>query len=105
MDGALRRPVFHGRRKIGMWGWDMDGLARICALGLILGLAACNAPPGVDDPGEPQAGRDETRGIRATEHVGYSGDAIADQVDDMLDGFDQRGTRLDSQLEEQMSGE
>ncbi|MDD3761843.1 MAG: hypothetical protein PHP86_00945 [Nevskiales bacterium] len=62
-------------------------------------LSAC----GGKDP-EPQAGkaegREETRSIRNTEAIGYSGDAIADKVDAALDANDQRKDELDEAIDE-----
>lgn len=63
---------------------------------LVLALAACGSeeapPPGRDAP----QGREETRGIRNAEAVGYSGDAIADKVDASLDASEQRKREMDA---------
>lgn len=76
-------------------------MSRITAIGLAaLMLAACGSsePP----PERQQAeGREETRGIRNTEAIGYAGDAIADKVDAALDANDQRKEQLDAELEAQ----
>ena len=70
----------------------------ITAMLLITVLAACG---GATPPAEERSeGRDDTRGIRNTEAVGYSGDAIADRVDGALDANDQRREQLDAALED-----
>jgi PBP1b-binding outer membrane lipoprotein LpoB len=48
-----------------------------------------------------QKGREETRSIRHTEAVGYSGDAIADKVDSALDKSEERDARMRQEVEEQ----
>ncbi|HSW15185.1 MAG TPA: hypothetical protein VLI06_20215 [Solimonas sp.] len=64
-------------------------------------LAACNGgPEPVAAQPEPQ-GREETRNIRNTESIGYSGNAIADKVDGTLDTSDQRKGQLDQALDAQ----
>lgn len=45
-----------------------------------------------------QEGREETRGIRNTEAIGYAGDAVADRVDAALDANDRRREQLDDAL-------
>ena len=57
-------------------------------------LAACgsSSEPETD---QNQDGRGETRNIRNTEAIGYSGDAIADKVDGALDAHDDRREQLD----------
>lgn len=47
-------------------------------------LAGCGDEPPPSEP-KPPEGRAETRAIRNTEAVGYSGGAIADKVDTALD--------------------
>ncbi len=66
---------------------------RILMVCLVLALGACS-----DEAEQKEIsakGREETRNIRATEHVGYSGNAIADKVDGALNTQDQRAQRLD----------
>ena len=46
-------------------------------------LGACGSSQPDAPPPKPQ-GREETRGIRATDAIGYSGSAIADKVDGAL---------------------
>ena len=70
-------------------------IAGAAAVGLL--LAACHPkdkPQHVDD--QPPQGREETRGIRNTEAVGYAGNAIADKVDAALDANDQAKQKTDA---------
>lgn len=65
-------------------------------------LSACGAgepPPPVEPQGVEPQGREETRSIRRTEAIGYSGDAIADRVDGALDATDERKAKMDAALE------
>lgn len=64
-------------------------MALLCA-----GLAACGGSS-QSEQSDTQDGRDETRNIRNTEAIGYSGDAIADKVDGALDAHDGRREQLD----------
>jgi hypothetical protein len=70
---------------------------QIVILGAALLLGACSKPeePVADRQSQ---GREETRGIRNTEAVGYSGNAIADKVDGVLDANDARKSQLDQQI-------
>lgn len=52
-------------------------------------LAACAGDEEAAAPADPPQGRAETRAIRNTEAVGYSGNAIADKVDGALDKNDE----------------
>ncbi|WP_420465404.1 hypothetical protein [Panacagrimonas sp.] len=65
-------------------------------------LLACN--PAKDESGDRATragdGRAETQGLRNTENIGYSGNAIGDRVDAALDANDRRTEDLDRQLEE-----
>lgn len=65
-------------------------------------LAACNPQP--DDSGQRESragqGREETQGIRNTENIGYSGNAVADRLDAALDANDRRTEDLDRQLQQ-----
>lgn len=75
----------------------------IVMLGLAAALLAAGChpkdkPPHVDDP---PAGREETRGIRNTESVGYAGNPIADKVDAALDANDAAKRKLDAAEAEQ----
>ena len=67
----------------------------------LLVLAACTdaAPPPERDP---PRGREETRGIRNAEAVGYAGDAIADKIDASLDAREQRKEEMDRHAAEAM---
>ena len=65
----------------------------------LLGLSACSSK---DDPPPPiqKQGRAETQGIRNTEAIGYSGNAIANKVDSALDANDQQKAKTDKALED-----
>jgi hypothetical protein len=69
----------------------------VIAAAVVAALAGCSPP--AEEPVAAQApeGREETRNIRNTEAVGYSGPAIADRVDAALDA----GEARDRQLREQ----
>ncbi|ORE88892.1 hypothetical protein ATO7_03415 [Oceanococcus atlanticus] len=55
-------------------------------------LSACGNRDG--DTSSSAQGREETRNIRNTQAIGYSGDAIADKLDAALDANDARNDRL-----------
>ncbi|MGH8446503.1 MAG: hypothetical protein ACREVL_14620 [Solimonas sp.] len=74
------------------------GLA--CTLALLAGCHPKDKPQHVDE--QPPQGREETRGIRNTEAVGYAGDAIADKVDKVLDANDAAKQKID-QVEAQQT--
>jgi hypothetical protein len=62
---------------------------------LLLGaaLAACTPPP--EEPKKVEAeGREETRSIRNTKEIGYSGDAIADRLDKALDASEAQAQQM-----------
>lgn len=67
----------------------------------VLGLSACSSEEDADGNRKSLAGegREETQGIRNTENIGYSGNAIGAKVDAALDANDQRTGDLDRQLE------
>lgn len=71
------------------------------ALSALLCAAALSACGGTDDNPDASNGRAETQSIRATEAVGYSGDAIADKVNAALDANDQRKDELDREIDAQ----
>ena len=73
--------------------------ASIAILGAALLLGACGKHEEPVADREPQ-GREETRGIRNTEAIGYSGNAIADKVDGALDTNDARKAQLDQQIDQ-----
>ncbi len=73
--------------------------ASIAILGAALLLGACGKHEEPVADREPQ-GREETRGIRNTEAIGYSGNAIADKVDGALDANDARKAQLDQQIDQ-----
>lgn len=74
----------------------------VCLAASALMLAACSKPvEPVAEPTESSQGREETRTIRNTEGLGYSGDAIAGKVDSALDANDQRKEQLDRELDAQ----
>ncbi len=60
----------------------------LCSLLFAGLLAGC----GSSEPQQSQSedGREETRTIRNTEAIGYSGDAIADKLDAALDANDEK---------------
>ncbi len=66
---------------------------------LAVGLLGCGGDAN-DDRASADRGRDETRSIRATEKIGYSGDAIADKLDSALDANDSRAADLDRRMQE-----
>lgn len=61
-------------------------------LGCGLVLSACGNAGG--EASTSLEGREETRSIRNTQAIGYSGDAIADQIDAALDANEARNERL-----------
>ncbi len=69
---------------------------KLALIGTLLGsgllLSACGERSG--DAGSSLEGREETRTIRNTQAIGYSGEAIADQIDAALDANDARNERL-----------
>lgn len=75
-------------------------LLRPCLALPFLLLAACRQDADPVAPEEPR-GREETRSIRNTEAIGYSGNAVADKVDSALDVNDQRKDQLDQALDAQ----
>ncbi|MGH8506774.1 MAG: hypothetical protein ACRETM_12545 [Stenotrophobium sp.] len=68
---------------------------------LLSGLAACNAAPPPPAPKAAPQGRVETRGIRNTDAIGYSGSAIANKVDAALDANDAQKQKMDDALAKQ----
>jgi len=81
----------------------MNGFHRLLlSAAFLAALSACDRPEPEPTraPPAPQ-GREETRGIRNTEAVGYSGNVIADKVDSVLDTSDQRTNQLDKALDQQ----
>ena len=68
-------------------------------LPFVLLFAACSQDEPPPENKEPQ-GRAETRSIRNTEAVGYSGSAIADKMDAGLDAHEQRIKEQEQAAEE-----
>lgn len=66
---------------------------------LLLALCACTAQPPPATPAAAETDRPETASIRATEQVGYAGDAVADKVDAALEQNAQRKNALDARIE------
>lgn len=83
-----------------------SSLTFLPALALLALLSACSPPP-EDENGKRKSlageGREETKGIRNTENIGYSGNAIGAKVDQALEINDNRTADLDRQLEAQES--
>lgn len=73
----------------------------LCLVVLSGALAACGGAR--DETGKPESrageGREETKGIRNTENVGYAGNAIGAKVDAALEANDDRNQDLDRQLD------
>lgn len=73
---------------------------------LVLLLAACNPPP-EDENGKRRSlageGREETRTIRNTENIGYSGNAIGAKLDQAITTTENSKAEMDRQLEAQES--
>ena len=65
----------------------------LLVLALLPLFGACSVESS-DTPKPKIEGRDETKGIRNTREVGYSGDAIADKVDAALDANDKHNQQL-----------
>ncbi|WP_028080985.1 hypothetical protein [Solimonas soli] len=72
----------------------------LAAAAVLLGACHPKDKPQHVDAAAPQ-GRDETRGIRNTEAIGYAGNAIADKVDAALDANEQARRKLDDAEAEQ----
>jgi hypothetical protein len=60
-------------------------------------VSACGSSEPPPPPAAPQ-GRAETQGIRNTEAIGYSGNAIANKVDGALNQNDQQRNKMDEAL-------
>lgn len=60
-----------------------------------LTLSACGSSEDKAAPPKPKQGREETKNIRATDAIGYSGSAIANKVDSTLNTNDARQQKLD----------
>jgi hypothetical protein len=73
---------------------------RFFALMFAIVLAACSAEEEAP-PERAKEGRAETQSIRNTESIGYSGDAVADKVDDALNKTEQRQQQTDQDVEQQ----
>lgn len=63
-------------------------------------LGACNSNDESPPPKKAPEGRAETRSIRNTEAVGYSGKAIADKVDSALKANDEQVKKAEKESEE-----
>lgn len=62
-------------------------------------LSACGKTDEEPVPNKPQVGRDETQGIRRTDAIGYSGSAIANKVDGVLNANDGQKAKTDQTLQ------
>ena len=71
----------------------------LLALALLASACGADEPP----PPEPEApqGRAETQSIRNTGAVGYSGDAVADKVDEALKKNDENVKKVEQESAEQ----
>lgn len=78
----------------------MKPVLSILVAASLLGLVGCGSAEEAPKPRSTQ-GREETRNIRNTEAVGYSGGAIADKVDAALDANDQHKEQMDKAVEAQ----
>lgn len=70
----------------------------------IVSISACGNPEQTESSKEnvhQDQGRAETKSIRATEDIGYVGDAVGAKVDAALDANDQRIEDLDKQIDSQ----
>jgi hypothetical protein len=68
---------------------------------LALVLASCGGDEPPPEQKKPPEGRAETRSIRNTEAVGYSGKAIADKVDAALNKNDENNKKVEQESTEQ----
>lgn len=68
------------------------------ALMLTTVLSACGSSEPPPPAAAPQ-GRAETQGIRRTEAIGYSGNAIANKVDGALNQNDEQKKKMDEALQ------
>jgi len=64
-------------------------------------LVACGGDEPPPPPKQEPQGRAETRSIRNTEAVGYSGNAIANKIDNALNKQDEQVKKAQQQSEEQ----
>jgi hypothetical protein len=71
-------------------------LLKPCLLCLpLIMLSACGVPERSGAAAQEKEGRAETRNIRNTESIGYSGDAISNKIDSVLDANEDRLKSLD----------
>ncbi len=70
-------------------------------LTIALLLAACGPAQDDSTPAKPKQGRAETQGIRRTDSIGYSGSAIANKVDGVLNESEQKKGRMDQMMDAQ----
>ena len=66
----------------------------------LLLLSACGSSEDKSAPPKSQQGREETKNIRNTEAIGYSGNAIGNKVDNALNASDERQKKLDEAVGE-----
>ena len=76
-----------------------NGYAPFALVGALL-LAACSHDEPPPPPKKEKQGRAETQSIRNTEAIGYSGNAIANKVDDALNKNDQQVRKAEQQSTE-----
>lgn len=75
----------------------MKRVLGIAIAATLLGACAQDEPP--PEPKQPE-GRAETRAIRNTDAIGYSGSAVADKVDDALNKNDEEVRQAEQQSAE-----
>jgi hypothetical protein len=76
-------------------------MRRLLLVALLLAACSADEPP---PPAEPAPeGRAETQSIRNTEAVGYSGNAIADQVDAGLKANEEQVRKAEEESTEEPS--
>ena len=63
-------------------------------------LAACSSKDEPPPPPKEKQGRAETQSIRNTEAIGYSGNAIANKVDDALNKNDEQVKKAQKQADD-----
>ena len=76
-------------------------LAAALAATALTGCREHDKSPRADDKNAPAEGREETKLIRNTEHIGYAGNAIGAKVDKAITAGEEAKQRLDAAEAEQ----